>query len=61
MTTLLIERRITRHAQAADAAQQAGDRDRFWQERRAMLLAQAVLWDETHGNGADKTEKESDQ
>lgn len=48
MTILLIERRVARHARAAEAAMAEGDREAYWQERRAMLAAQFDLWQATH-------------
>ena len=51
MTISLIKRRIARHEKAAKQAGAKGDRERFWQERRAMLLAQATLYELTHKEG----------
>ena len=50
-TTLLMRRRIERHRQQAEAAKQRGERQRFWSERRAMLLAQAELWELRRADG----------
>jgi len=48
MTILLIKHRIARHARAAEDAKAQGEYEAFWRERRAMLLAQADLWQATH-------------
>ena len=50
-TTLLTRRRIERHRREAEAAKREGERQRFWQERRAMLLAQAELWELRRADG----------
>jgi len=42
-TAMLTRRRIERHKRNWQEAKAQGDRTRFWQERRAYLLAQAEL------------------
>ena len=43
MTMMLLKRNIERLKREADRAKQRGDRDAYWEARRAMLLAQAKL------------------
>jgi len=47
-TALLTRRRIQRHKRNWKEAKEQGDRERYWQERRAMLLAQAELLEQEH-------------
>jgi len=42
-TALLTRHRIKKHERRWRDAKARGDRERFWQERRAYLLAQADL------------------
>ena len=50
---LLLKRRIERHREQAEQAKLRGDRETFWQERRAMLLAQAEWWEQNHRAALD--------
>jgi len=38
-----IEKRIEQHQREAALARKAGDREKYWQARRNLLLAQAEL------------------
>jgi len=46
MSALLTRHRIKRLEREWTDAQARGQRQRFWQERRAYLLAQAELWEQ---------------
>jgi hypothetical protein len=49
-TALLTRRRIQRHKRNAEQAKTQRDRERYWQERRAMLLAQGELLEQESAN-----------
>ena len=48
---MLLRRRIERHKEQAEQAKAQGNSEQFWQERRAMLLAQAEWWEQNHRQG----------
>ena len=51
MSEMLLRRRIERHKEQAEQAKLQGNHERYCQERRAMLLAQAEWWEQNHRQG----------